>query len=653
MNIEEIQTILTQAQAAQKSENFEEAKLLAHEVIAELDNSSEDTDASSILRANALHVLSFVCWKNGNSEEAITLARASLDLSEKYNLLELKSKCLNTFGDVYTSLGKYETAVDYYINELALCEELEDKSGVANASRNIAILCCHLGLYSKALENFTKAQELNEENGDKRMSGGNLVNIGNVYYYMSAYDKALEYYGKAIEIFEEIGEKSFMARVLGNIGSIYSYLLMYDKALEYLSKGVALYEELCDIPGVMSIKGNIGLVYKQLGMYDTALEYYNKVLAFLKENGDKNDNASIIGNIGNVYKELGRYDIALEYLSRALLIHEEHGVKPGISTVTGNIGTLFAMKENSDYNPVKAEVLFLKAIAISTETGEKQQLMEHYKDLSELYENEKRWEEAHLKYKKYIELKQELNIEEVKKQDVIRRYQKDIETERTRAGEREKILDNILPKEITARLIKGENPIADHFNSVSVLFMDIVDFTPLAARITAQQLVHLLNEIFSAADGVMREYGLEKIKTIGDAYMAVAGAPTPLPDHTQRAAQAALKLLEIMKNLVVTFPKSYGDKSWIESIPEMQVRIGLHCGPAAAGVVGVNKFLYDLWGDAVNTAARMESHGEANRIHVSEEFRKSTGNNFVFTERGEMDIKGKGKMKTYFLEQIK
>ncbi len=656
MKILELQTILTQAQAAQKSENFEEAKRLAHEVIAELDHSLEDTNASSLLRANALHVLSFVCRKHGNFEEALTLAHASLDLSEKYNLLELKSTSLNMVGDAYTSLGKYDIALEYYINELAVREECNDTSGIANASRNIAIMCCHLGMYSKALNNFTKALELNQELGDKRMAGGNLVNIGNVYSFMSALDKALEYYGKAIEVFEEIGEKSFYARVLGNIGVIYSYLGMYDTALQYLSSGVAAYEELHDISAVMGITGNIGLVYKFLGKYDIALEYYNKVLAFREENDEENEIATTIGNIGNLYKDFGSYDSALEYLGRALLIYEEQGVKSGIATVTGSIGTLFAKKENIDYNPTKAEELFLKAIAICNELGEKRQLMEHYKDLSELYENENRWEEAHLNYKKYIELKEELNLEDVKKQDVIRQYQKDIEIERTRAAEREKILDNILPKEITARLIKGENPIADHFDSVSVLFMDIVDFTPLASIISPPQLVHLLNAIFKAADGVMRECGLEKIKTIGDAYMAVAGAPTPCDDHALLAATAAIKLLEVMQNLVVTFPENYGDRSWIESIPEIQIRIGLHCGPAAAGVVGENKFLYDLWGDAVNTASRMESHGEAGKIHVSEEFMHAIGRtghdlSLRFIDRGAMDIKGKGTMKTYFLEQ--
>jgi class 3 adenylate cyclase len=357
------------------------------------------------------------------------------------------------------------------------------------------------------------------------------------------------------------------------------------------------------------------------------------------------------------------------------------GDRRGVSSAIACIGMIFIEEGSEEYNLKEAEAHLLQAATMNEELGTKAQNIHVFEALAKLYEKEKRWE-AVAYLRKFYDLKAEVRSEESKKQANLlnqRRLaaerEKQLEIERTRAQERETILNNILPEEITARLIKGENPIADHFEAVSILFMDLVDFTKLASLITAQQLVHLLNAIFKAADGVMREFGLEKIKTIGDAYMAVAGAPTPQEDHAHRAAQAALKLLDVMQTLVVTFPDNYGDKSWIASIPEIEVRIGLHCGPAAAGVVGENKFLYDLWGDAVNTAARMESHGEAGKIHVSEEFARhltqrnptqtpseregfqdsfsfpfGEGRDGVLVERGEIDIKGKGIMRTYYLE---
>ncbi|MBL7998164.1 MAG: hypothetical protein JNL32_05945, partial [Candidatus Kapabacteria bacterium] len=368
-----------------------------------------------------------------------------------------------------------------------------------------------------------------------------------------------------------------------------------------------------------------------------------------------------------VYHSLSDYPRALEYFGKALAVAEELGNKLVVTANLGNIGATYAKQDFDGYDHAKAEEYLIKALSGFEDVGAKNFQYEAHKDLAELYEQQRRWEEAYKHKTKYHELKEEVQSEEAKKKATLMEQQKqaaerekEIAIERTRATAEKRILNNILPEEITTRLIKGENPIADHFDCVSVLFMDIVDFTPLSASVSPQQLVHLLNAIFSSADAVMREFGLEKIKTIGDAYMAVAGAPVVQEDHAHRAANAALKLLEVMKNLVVTFPESYGDRSWIETIPEIEVRIGVHCGPAAAGVVGENKFLYDLWGDAVNTASRMESHGEAGRIHVSDDFRIAVetghsletrlGTSLRFVERGEIDIKGKGTMKTFFLE---
>ncbi len=199
---------------------------------------------------------------------------------------------------------------------------------------------------------------------------------------------------------------------------------------------------------------------------------------------------------------------------------------------------------------------------------------------------------------------------------------------------------------------------------VSVFFSDIVSFTELSQSVTAEELVALLNGIFSQFDQLTRKHGLEKIKTIGDAYMAVAGAPVRVEDHAARAASFAVDVANFMEH----YHTPSGEK--------IGLRIGLHTGSVVAGIIGENKFAYDLWGDAVNTASRMESHGEAGKIHVSEEFMQAlktaiaggTGRDlslqphsslsslqsllsFSFQERGELDIKGKGIMKTYFLEK--
>lgn len=201
----------------------------------------------------------------------------------------------------------------------------------------------------------------------------------------------------------------------------------------------------------------------------------------------------------------------------------------------------------------------------------------------------------------------------------------------------ERLLLNILPKPIAQRMKQGEQIIADNFEEVTILFADLVGFTPLAFRTSATDVVHLLNEVFSAFDRLADKHGLEKIKTSGDAYMAVAGLPTPRPDHAEAVADFALDLLSELDRLNRT----------LHTV--LKMRVGVNTGPVIAGIIGRNKFIYDLWGDAVNTASRMESQGRANRIQVTDTTYARLREKYEFQERGQLEVKGRGQMTTYFL----
>ena len=195
-----------------------------------------------------------------------------------------------------------------------------------------------------------------------------------------------------------------------------------------------------------------------------------------------------------------------------------------------------------------------------------------------------------------------------------------------------------MPKAIAERLKRGEENIADSYAEVSVLFADIVGFTILSTKVTPNQLIQLLNRIFSAFDALSEKYGLEKIKTIGDAYMVVGGLPTPRDDHAVAIAEIALDMQEYVEQ----FNK--------ETSQGLSIRIGINSGPVVAGVVGTKKFLYDIWGDAVNTAARMESQGIEGRIQVTEATYHHLRDKYQLEERGVADIKGKGEMCVYMLK---
>jgi adenylate cyclase len=170
-----------------------------------------------------------------------------------------------------------------------------------------------------------------------------------------------------------------------------------------------------------------------------------------------------------------------------------------------------------------------------------------------------------------------------------------------------------------------------------VLFADIVEFTKFSEGVSAEVLVHVLNDMFTRFDSIADSNGLEKIKTIGDAYMAVAGLPVPVEDHVARAAHMALDIMEAM------------DRFNEQNSYNLKVRIGIGTGAVVAGVIGKRKFFYDLWGDVVNTASRMESHGVSGRIQVTDSARRRLGEPFLLEERGVINIKGKGEMHTWFL----
>ncbi len=213
--------------------------------------------------------------------------------------------------------------------------------------------------------------------------------------------------------------------------------------------------------------------------------------------------------------------------------------------------------------------------------------------------------------------------------------------ERRRAErESESLLLNILPPAIAERLKRGEHPIAERFEQATVLFADLVDFTGLAAHITPGELVQQLNHIFSAFDALADAYGLEKIKTIGDAYMVVGGVPDPHPDCVTAVAEMALAMQRAIADYQ---PAAHSTQR------PFSIRIGIHTGPVVGGVIGIRKFIYDLWGDTVNTASRMESHGMPGQIQVTEAVYQTLCDRFQFERRGEIAIKGKGTMTTYWL----
>ena len=221
---------------------------------------------------------------------------------------------------------------------------------------------------------------------------------------------------------------------------------------------------------------------------------------------------------------------------------------------------------------------------------------------------------------------------------ILQYFIKQLEAEREKT---DRLLLNVLPSEVAAILKEGDRTIADHFEEVSTLFADIVGSTALAVRLTPRDLVDTLNDAFSYFDSLVEKYDLEKIRTIGDNYMVASGVPRPRRDHAQALAQMALEM------------NKYADSRPTSEHTPLQFRIGMNSGPVVAGVIGYKKFHYDIWGDAVNTASHMESHGAPGKIQITRATYELIEEGFVCEPRGLIEVKGKGEMETWYLEHIR
>jgi adenylate cyclase len=219
--------------------------------------------------------------------------------------------------------------------------------------------------------------------------------------------------------------------------------------------------------------------------------------------------------------------------------------------------------------------------------------------------------------------------------NLMRAMMSDLEAER---AESERLLLNILPAPIAHRLKTEQGVIADRYESASIMFVDIVGFTPLSELMTADEMVEWLNEVYSTFDSLVQERGAEKIKMVGDGYMIATGVPQVRDDHAVVIVDLALDIRDYVGQLAPVAGR------------RVAVRLGVNSGPIVGGVIGTHKFQYDLWGDAVNVAARMESHGVPGRVHVTEATHDLLEDRFITERRGEIEVKGKGPMTTWFVD---
>ncbi len=560
-------------------------------------------------------------------------------------------------------------ALEYGKQALEMATKLEMRDEMINSHNYIGVVYRNMGNYTQAMTAYLRALEIAEHDKNDKQIAYCYNNIGNLYMKQKQYKQALENCLKALAAFERLSDTRGTAYAHLRIGEIYEKQLQNEQAIEHYQESMRLRTELADKEGLITPLINIATVYRQMGNDSLAFDYYNQSLVLERElNHHKGFAGSLVG-LGLLHLRRNNYPEAIRSAEESLY-HSRRASAIQEEIAAFKLLTEAYSKQNDYAKAFQWQEAFLR-LKDSLQNDETSSQMA---SLRAEYEAEKREAEivllnqnrqmqnwlligAALTLVVFIALSIvlfRLNKQRLQANGELVIQNNRIEEERIRS---EKLLLNILPAAIAERMKRGETTIAEYFDGATVLFADIVGFTELASQLAPGDLVGMLDAIFSDLDTLAEKYGLEKIKTIGDSYMVVSGVPQPRADHVHRVALFALEAIEIMQ--------SYNDPNSIShGHIALQIRIGIHTGKVVAGVIGKKKFAYDLWGDTVNIASRMESHGMSSRVHVSEDVRQkllehpqaASANaiqyqpQFEFIERGEIAVKGKGMMKTYFLE---
>jgi adenylate cyclase len=482
--------------------------------------------------------------------------------------------------------------------------------------------------------------------------------IGMTYDRQKNYPAALENYLRALNFIENTRDGR-LASCYHNIGLIYFFTNDFSMAFEYFQKALEVRKELGDPNRIANALGALGRIQQEQGKPAEAINSYMASIEPLEKEGDKRRLSSIYRSIGETYLGVADYESAKKYFLLALHVYQESPIQHEIELAFTYQAMGDYYLQTKDYDA--ADVFYRKAMPIlgdsSNYQGYKKALVEGlyklnkakgnlaealsyleqfvdiYKGINSVEVSQKL---SGLQLGREMEMKQKEVKSEIEKREIVEEKNLIIAQERDRS---ETLLLNILPAEVAEELKNKGFTDAKHFTDVTVLFTDFVGFTTVSEQLTPQQLVDELHNCFKAFDDITSKYNIEKIKTVGDAYLAVCGLPLADEAHAENIIRAAIEIKEFMFKR----RKELGTKTF-------EIRIGIHSGSVVAGIVGVKKFAYDIWGDTVNTAARMEQNSEAGKINISEATYELVKDQFTCEYRGEIEAKNKGKMKMYFVE---
>lgn len=570
---------------------------------------------------------------------------------------------------------------------LELSKRIQYTSGISSAFIQLSAVMMIRGKEDSSFYFCKQSLLISEPNNDYKRSAFSYILLSYIYQDKGNQDSSLYAIHKALRYSQLANDSASLGRIYASMGSFYADYRNYPLSLYYYKRAYAISLKCNKLSSASDALLGIASVYYLTGKFRTALVYYLQVDSLSRNLNEPTGIAQNQNNIALCYVDLNDKKKALYYYRLALSGYLTHGLRFEEANAYYNLGELYEHFKQPD----SAIYFGNKGLHLARELEDLPKVADCYQLLAKAYSSMGNFAKAYTFQQQFIVLNDSLmNTEKIRSiSEMETKYETELKTQQidllnqqnelasikasrsfginiglasallailfitysfySQSKKREKLntalqnekqksdnlLLNILPEEIATELKQNGQSAARQYNHVTVLFTDFVNFTGLSEQMNPTELVSEIHQNFTAFDAIIERHGLEKIKTIGDAYLAVCGLPVETENHAQRAANAALEIISFMQTNQGKF----------------QIRVGLHSGPVVAGIVGVKKYAYDIWGDTVNTASRMESTSEAGKINISTTTYELIKDEFACEYRGKISAKNKGEVDMWFISR--
>ncbi len=605
--------------------------------------------STSITDSTRVDVLNALCKSlfNTNPDTAIIIATNAKTLAENIHYKAGLALAFKNIGKGYYLEGKYKEAVLSWQQAIEVYTLLNDKKGIANMLSNQGAVYFNQGDDAKALELHLESLKMSEVLNDTLRILTSLTNIGGVYSNKeTTWNKALEYFTRSYNLSLVIKDDYSIGTCAVNLGEMYYKMKNDTKALKYLRESEKAYRGTEDLPYTLNY---IGKVFTRQKNFEKAIQIHTEAYEISKKLDTKLDQTQSLVGLAEAFKASANFKAAIETYKQSVDISLPMNAVVELKNAYQGLSESYSQQK--DYtNAFKYQNLLLavKDTIYNINTDKKLGTLQFGFDL------EKKEGEISL-----LNKNKEIQRREIQRQKMVKygfiggfltvllfasvffKQRNKISVEKKRS---EKLLLNILPAETAEELKATGSAKTKRLDLVSVLFTDFKNFTQASEILTPEELVAEINYCYSEFDRIVEKFGIEKIKTIGDSYMCAGGLPVSNHTHPYDVVCAGLEM--------VKFIEANKQERIKNGLPYFELRLGIHSGPVVAGIVGIKKFAYDIWGDTVNTASRMESSGEVGKVNISGTTYELVKGKFNCMYRGKIEAKNKGVIDMYFAEAL-